>query len=127
MAWPSQRLLDPTVPMRLEPDGVHARIGCKPYSAGLHDLRPTHLSTVGGNAGIVGHVLRSEWRNAITVFRQTATARCHEQALAGVTARTLQHDGASVFGCGARDWRTQRIPERSKESLVLVILAQRDA
>ena len=60
----------------------------------LERLRPTDLAAVGGDGGVVAHVLRLERQDAQAAAGEGTAQPGREQGLAGVGAGALQHDGA---------------------------------
>jgi hypothetical protein len=84
--------LAPAVHHRLEEDWVHVHGRQRPSRLGLHSLRPANLLSIIGNVGIVGHVLTFEWGNLVSQIGKHAAKTGHDEALAGVAGRTLDHD-----------------------------------
>ncbi len=83
---------------RLEENRIHLDARGHPGRLGLHGLRPAHLAAIGSDVGIERHVLRLEGRDAKTVLGEEPTQAGHENGLAHVRARALEHDGAGRPG-----------------------------
>jgi hypothetical protein len=71
-------------------------------------LRAADLSTVNGDGGIIGHILRLERCRAIAAFDQRAANPGHQNGFADIRSGTLYHNRfghmalLEVSGCSAQ-------------------------
>ena len=79
------------IPLRLEEDGVHARIGRDAACLRLHHLGASHLKAVFGDEAVQGHVLALERRNAQAPAREVAADSRHRQAFSRIGHGALHH------------------------------------
>ncbi len=77
--------------LRFQQHRVHVGRRRHAASASLQRLRSTDLAAIGGHCGIVRHVLRLERSNAQPAARIRSRQTCHDQRLADVGTRALQH------------------------------------
>ena len=72
-------------------DRVHIDHGVHPAGQGLKRLRTSDFPPVGGNGGVVGHILRFEGPHPQTAPRPQAAQTRDEDRLAYVGSRALDH------------------------------------
>ncbi len=104
--------LAPVVAFRLHQDRIHPHVGLDLRRQRLQVLRDTDLAAV-DDAGIVGHVLRLERRNAHPPPGECAGQRGHEEALAGEAGDALDRERAHpacALGGAVRVGTTASLP-----------------
>ena len=82
---------------RLEQYRVHVGPRFDARRLGLHSLRAPHFEAVGGDAGVVGHVLRFEGADGVSHVGEYAAERGGDEAFARVARCPLYHDAGAVF------------------------------
>ncbi len=75
---------------------VHVDAGRHPRGARLQRLGATDLAAVGRHRRVVRHVLRLERPHFQAAPREGAGEACHQQRLADIGARALDHEGAGA-------------------------------
>jgi|GEM_PF-4728302 len=84
--------LGPGVGLGLEQHRVHVGVGVETAGLGLHRLRATDLTAVGGDGAVECHVLRFERRDADAAAVQRARDTGDHGALARVRGGALDHE-----------------------------------
>ena len=84
----------------LEEDGVHVDGRGDAGGAGLEGLGAADLAAVGGDGGVVGHVLRLEGADAQAAVGEGAGEAGDDEGLADVGAGALEHQAEGGHGFG---------------------------
>ena len=82
------------IALGLQQHGVHVHARRHPRGARLQRLGAADLAAVGGDRGIVRHVLRLERAHAKAAAREGAGQSRDDQRLADIRARALDHEDA---------------------------------
>jgi hypothetical protein len=91
---PENHDLRGAIALGFEQHGIHVDRDGHARRRGLHRLRAANFSAVIGHCGVVRHVLRFEWRNAVSSAREEAAKRGDERRLPGVGRGSLHHQHA---------------------------------
>ncbi len=78
----------------LQQHRVHGGDRVAPRGAGLQRLGPPDLAAIGGDGGVVRHVLRLERRDAQAAIGEGAAKPRHQQRLADVGTGAHEHEGS---------------------------------
>lgn len=100
---PEQDHLRTGIRMRLEQNGIHARVGVHAGRLGLDDLSAAHFVAGGRDPGIQRHVLRLERSRAVAVLAENAAVGRRQDAFARVGRGSLQHERGSRAGRSGAD------------------------
>ena len=85
----------PVVVLGLQQHRVHRGHRLAARGAGLQRLRAADLAAIGGDGGVVAHVLRLERRDAQPAIGEGAAEPGDDQRLADVGAGAHEHESAS--------------------------------